>query len=85
MEKINIKAFALAWGVSFGLYALLLGWVAYFGWAVKAVEVLSSIYIGYAPTFLGGLVGGIWAFIDATIGGAIIAFVYNLTVKKSKR
>jgi hypothetical protein len=46
------------------------------------VTVLSSLYIGYSPTFLGGIIGGIWAFVDGAIAGAIIAWVYNLVAKK---
>ena len=82
MKEIDVKAFALAWGISFGAYMMLLGWIASFGWATNIVELLSSFYRGYAPGFLGGIIGGVWAFVDAAIGGAIIAWIYNLIVKK---
>ena len=85
MEKIDVKSFGLAWGVSFGVYIMSLGWIAKFGWATKIVDLLSSVYLGYAPTFWGGIIGGMWAFVDAAIGGAIIAFVYNLAIKKKKK
>ena len=81
MQKLSVKAFALAWGISFGVYFLFLGWMASFGWGSGIVEAISTFYIGYAPTFLGGIVGGIWAFFDGAIGGAIIAWVYNALVK----
>ena len=84
MQKINVKAFALAWGVSFGVYFLFLGWVSILGWGDKIVEAISSFYIGYAPTFLGGIIGGIWAFFDGAIGGAIIALLYNVFAKEKK-
>ena len=84
MQKISVKAFALAWGISFGLYALLLGWLAAFGWGDKIVDILSSFYIGYAPTFLGGIIGGVWAFFDGAIGGAIMALIYNAFVKQKE-
>lgn len=82
MEKLNIKALAVGLGVSWGLSMLFAGWASIFGWGRKFVEMMASVYIGYKPTFLGGIVGAIWGFIDAAIGGAIIAFVYNRVSKK---
>jgi hypothetical protein len=82
MEKCNIKALAVAIGVLWAIYVLLLGWIAAFGWGREMVTVLSSLYIGYKPTFVGGIIGGIWAFVDGAIAGAIIAWVYNLVAKK---
>jgi hypothetical protein len=82
MEKCSIKALAVAIGVLWAIYVLLLGWIAAFGWGKEMVTVLSSLYIGYKPTFVGGIIGGIWAFVDGAIAGAIIAWVYNLVAKK---
>jgi len=84
MQKLNVKSFALAWGISFGIYFIFIGWVAALGWGDKIVELISSFYIGYAPTFLGGIIGGVWAFFDGLIGGAIIAFVYNAFIGKKE-
>lgn len=80
-KKLDVKAFALAWGISFGAYALFLGWVSVSGWGAGLVNLISSLYIGYAPGFVGGIIGGIWAFFDGAIGGAIIALVYNWLLK----
>ncbi|MGA8573609.1 MAG: bacteriophage holin [Desulfobaccales bacterium] len=82
MEKCNIKALAVAIGALWSFSVLLLGWMAAFGWGREIVTVLASLYLGYAPTFLGGIVGAIWAFIDGAIAGAIIAWVYNLVAQK---
>jgi len=82
MERLNIKAAAIAFGVSWSVGMLFLGWVSIFGWGTKLVEVMSSLYIGYKPSFLGGVIGAIWGFVDGAIWGAIIAFVYNLIVRK---
>lgn len=85
MQKINVKAFALSWGICFGVYFLFLGWTGMFGWGQRLVEVFSSLYIGYAPTFLGGIIGGVWAFFDWGIGALIIALVYNALVGKNNK
>ena len=70
MGKIKVLPFAIAWGVSFGVYALFLGWVSVSGWGEGIVYGLSSLYIGYEPGFLGGIIGGIWAFfVGSTQGG----------------
>ncbi|MFQ6063015.1 MAG: bacteriophage holin [Methanosarcinales archaeon] len=82
MEKLNIKALAVGLGISWAVCMLFVGWASIFGWGTKFVEIMSSVYIGFTPTFLGGIIGAIWGFIDGAIGGAIIALVYNVIVKK---
>ena len=81
MEKLNVKALAVGLGVSWAVCMLFVGWVSIFGWGTKFVEMMSSVYIGFTPTFLGGIIGAVWGFIDGAIGGAIIAFVYNAIAK----
>ncbi len=82
MGKLNVKALAVALGASWAICVLFLGWVSIFGWGTKIVEMMASVYIGFAPTFLGSVIGAGWAFVDGAIGGAIIAFVYNAIIKK---
>jgi len=82
MKRLDIKGLALGMGISWAACMLFVGWVSAFGWGVKFVEMMSSAYIGFAPTFLGGIIGAVWGFIDGAIGGAIIAFVYNIAAKQ---
>jgi len=82
MEKLNVKAFTLSFGISCAVYMLFLGWISVFGWGTKLVAGISSFYIGFKPGFIGGIIGAIWGFIDGAIGGAIIAFIYNIFAKK---
>jgi len=82
MEKLNVKALAVGLGLSWSVCMLFVGWASIFGWGTKLVEVFSSLYIGFAPNFLGGLIGAIWGFVDGAIGGAIIALVYNAIAAK---
>ncbi len=81
MEKLNVRKFAVALGFSWAIGTLVLGWAAMSGWGVSMVDALSSIYVGYGPTFLGAIIGAIWAFFDGAIGGAIIAWIYNIAKK----
>jgi len=83
MDRLNVKALAVAAGVSWGGCMLLAGWAAALGWGVKFVEVMGSVYLGFAPSFLGGILGAVWGFVDGAIGGAVVALVYNLVSGKS--
>ena len=54
------------------------------GWGSALVKGIASLYIGYDATVGGTIIGMIWAFLDASIGGFVVAFVYNklLDLKK---
>ena len=82
MEKLSVKGLAIGLGASWAICMLLAGWASIFGWGTKFVEVMASVYIGLKPTFLGGIIGAIWAFIDGAIGGMVIAIIYNAVTKK---
>ena len=82
MAKLNVKAFALAVGIVWGAAMFLLGILAMLcGWGAKFVEILSSLYIGYNATFLGSIIGAAWGFVDAGIGAAVVAWLYNKFAK----
>jgi len=75
--KLNVKAITFSFGIVCGIYMLFLGWVAYGGWGSDIVKIISSFYIGFKPTFVGGIIGGIWGFFDGAIFGLILGFLYN--------
>ena len=65
-------------GVILAVYAFLLGLIAmWWDWGTAIVTTMSSLYIGYDATFLGSIIGAIWAFVDGFIAGVVIAWVYN--------
>jgi hypothetical protein len=83
MDRLNVKALAIAGGVLWGMYMLLIGWAAWlFNWGTGFVVAMSSVYIGFRPTFFGGIVGAVWGFIDGAVAGAIISWVYNSVATK---
>lgn len=82
--KLNIKALALSLGITWALCMLALGWVSMFGWGYEAMDVVASFYIGYGPTFEGGLIGAVWGFFDGLIGGAVIGWLYNWIASPKK-
>ena len=82
MKKLNIKALALSFGITWALSLLLLGWISATGWGLDAVDVLASFYIGYQPTLFGGIIGAIWGFVDGAVGGIVIGYLYNYFAAK---
>lgn len=82
MQKIDVKAFGLSLGIVWGGGMVLLGFINMAGvWGRGIEEIMATLYIGYKPTFLGSIAGGIWGFFDAGIGGMIIAWLYNKLLK----
>jgi hypothetical protein len=81
--KLNIKAFAitcaLMWG--FGVF-FLAWWIMLFEGATGEVPLLGHLYRGFNISPLGSVIGLVWAFFDALIGGAIFAWLYNLLVSR---
>ena len=77
--KLNVRAFALAfalwWGV--GIF-LLTWWIIALSGATGEPTPLGRIYIGYEISPLGSVIGLGWGAIDGLIGGAIFAWLYNV-------
>ncbi|AWF81186.1 hypothetical protein BTJ40_10350 [Microbulbifer sp. A4B17] len=81
MNRCAPNALGVAIGVLWAFYTFFCGITAMFGWGTVLVEVLSSFYIGYAPTFIGAVIGAVWGFVDGYIAGIIIGWVYNKVAK----
>lgn len=75
--KFNVNAFGLTLGIVWGAASLILGLLAMSGYGADMVAGLGKVYIGYEATVVGALIGGVWGFIDAYIGGIVIAWLYN--------
>jgi len=84
MDKLRIIPLAVAFGAVWALGVLFLGWAAAFGWGTALVEMMGSLYLGYGASFLGGIVGALWAFVDGAIAGALIAVIYNVAARTQK-
>ena len=76
--KLNIKAFALACGLMWGIGVFgLTWWIIMFEGTTGEVPFLGHLYRGFNISPLGSVIGLIWAFFDGLIGGAIFAWLYN--------
>ncbi len=86
--QLNIKALAIAGAVLWGGSFLFLGIVNLIfadygsGW----LSLAASMYPGYhGPDGFGSvIVVTLYALIDGAIGGAILAWIYNLVAKKGQ-
>lgn len=75
---LDVRKLALSIGITWALAIFLLGLVAMiWGWGAEAVAGLGTLYFGYDSTFLGSIIGAIWAFVDGLICGVLIAWIYN--------
>jgi hypothetical protein len=76
--QLNVKAFALACAILWGLTVFLVTW-----WMIMLEGVtgdptwLGSVYLGYQISPSGSLIGLAWGLLDGLIGGAVLAWLYN--------
>jgi len=84
MEKLRILPTAMGLGVTWALGVILLGWISSTGWGARFVDMLSSVYVGFRPTFIGGIVGGLWAFTDAFVTGVLFVLVFNAVARRGE-
>ena len=76
--KLNIKAFALAFGLIWGLGLFCLTWwIIAFDGATGETTIIGQVYRGFSISPLGSLIGLVWALADGAVGGAIFAWLYN--------
>lgn len=82
MAKLNVKALGLSLGITWSVSLVLMGVIAMIsGWGASFVSGIGKLYIGYQPTIAGCIIGAMWGFIDAGIGGVVIAWLYNKFAK----
>jgi hypothetical protein len=76
--KLSACKFGFAFGAIWALGVLLLGWSAWLcGYGSAFVALFSSVYLGYAASFLGAIFGALWGFVDFFIFAWLVAIVYN--------
>jgi hypothetical protein len=76
--RISPLAFGLSLGVVWGSSVLFMGLLAhFFEYGTAFVTAIGVVYIGYEPSLIGSAIGAMFGFIDALVGGALIALLYN--------
>jgi len=76
--KLNVKAFALACGILWGLGLFgLTWWIIAFDGATGERTLIGQCYRGYTISPTGSLIGLVWGLADGLVGGAVLAWLYN--------
>jgi hypothetical protein len=92
MMKMNVKALALSLGVLWGGALLVVGMGALIAGVTDGdhygkdfMLAMASIYPGYRgiPELGDVLLGAGYGFVDGAVGGALLAWIYNLFAKES--
>lgn len=80
--KIYPVSFGFGWGLISGIGWMVLAWSgARWGFGLPVINLMSSVYNHLAPTFIGGLWGFFWGFLDFFIFAMLAAMLYNFTCK----
>ena len=84
--KLNVKAFALACGLIWGLGLFMITWwVILFDGASGGPTPISSVYRGFNISAGGSFLGLLWGLGDGLIGGAVFAWLYNRLLPRSSK
>lgn len=83
--KLSIKALAITAAIIWSTALLIVGSanMMFPGYATNFLEVIGSVYPGYHPGngFSSVIIGSLYGIVDAGIGAAIFAWVYNFLVE----
>jgi len=81
--KLNVKAFALAVGLMWGInWFALTWWMMAFDGITHEVTLIGRMYRGFNLSPAGSLVALLWGFLDGFIIGLMIAWIYNQIVER---
>ncbi|NIP79016.1 MAG: hypothetical protein GWM90_07365 [Gemmatimonadetes bacterium] len=78
--RLSVKGFALAGAVVWGVGVFLAGLLAILepDWGARYMELLGAIYPGVEGTSFGAvIIATLYAVVDAGIGCAVFAWLYN--------
>jgi hypothetical protein len=80
--KLSVKGLAITAAIIWGAAMLIMGSanMMFPGYATNFLEVIGSVYPGYQPGtgFSSVIIGSLYGVVDAGIGAAIFAWLYNL-------
>jgi hypothetical protein len=79
--QLNVKGFALASGVLFGVAMFVITLVATGRGVGEHLTHLQGIYIGYQVSYVGSVIGLIYGFLTGLVAGLVFAVVYNIAAK----
>lgn len=82
--RLNVRAFALSCGLIWGLGLFAATWwIMLFDGATGDATFFGRVYRGYSISPVGSIIGLVYALVDGLIGGALIAWLYNLIARRT--
>jgi hypothetical protein len=82
--KLDVKAFALANGIIWGLAIFIMTvWVLMRGGG-ETLILLEQFFIGYSISYAGALIGLAYGFVGGFICGGVFSWLYNRFVCSSE-
>lgn len=83
--KLNVKAFALAVGIVWGINWFCLTW---FMMALDGISyemtIIGRMYRGFTVSPVGSIYALLWGFFDGFLLGLLIALIYNKLILRFK-
>jgi hypothetical protein len=79
--NLRVRAFGLAVGIVCGLGIFAVTLIDAARGAGRTLGLLNAFIWGYEINFVGAMLGFIWVFVYGFIGGALIAWIYNILHK----
>jgi hypothetical protein len=71
-DRMNM---AVSFGIVLGLSMLVFAYLSmFFGVGGAIVALMSSLYMGYAASYMGGLIGLVYGFVHGFVMGYVFAF-----------
>lgn len=84
--RLDAVSLGLAFGIMWALGVFILGIMAAAAdWGTDIVLLMSSVYLGFDPSFAGSLIGAAWGFADGFVGAVVIAWLYNVILARRQR
>ena len=81
--KLNIKAFALAAGLVWGINWFFLTWfMILFDGITHEITIIGRMYRGWTLSPVGSIVALLWGFLDGFLIGLLVAWIYNKLAPK---
>ena len=74
---MNMKAFAVAAGILWGLLLCALTLLEAARGVGHTLGALAAVYLGYSVTYLGSVAGLVYGFVSGALIGAAFCWLYN--------
>ena len=85
MNKLHVWPITFSFAIVSAIWMVVTAWGGALGWGASIVELSGTYYYGFAPTFVGGLIGIVWGAVVGGITGWLIAVFYNMFVPSKKK